>query len=305
MRFPNPLQFKDQAIILSPSGNIEDFHVQNTAKILKEWGLIPKVSKFALGKNGRFSGTIEERLYDLQEAFDDPSIKLIICSRGGYGAVHLLEYLNFKEIRKHPKWLLGYSDITALHSALQVHGIATLHAPMTKHFSDEGVYDLSVRYTKSILSGQSVDYQIPINETFPFNRQGRAKGKLFGGNLSVLCGIIGTHFFRIPNNGILFIEEVGEAPYKVDRMIYQLKLAGVFRRIKALIIGKFTNYEEDESMYFSLKESILDATKEYRFPIVFNFPAGHVRLNFPLILGETAEILIGKDNISFKQLVNK
>jgi muramoyltetrapeptide carboxypeptidase len=305
MRLPDPLQFNDHAIILSPSGNIEDYLVHDTAAIIREWGLIPKISKYALGESGRFSGTVEERLHDLQEAFNDPSIKLIICSRGGYGVVHLLEKINFDGIRKCPKWVVGYSDITAIHSALQVNGIASLHAPMAKHFSDEGVNDLSVRYTKSLLSGQSVDYEIPVAKNFTFNRQGRAIGKLFGGNLSVLCGIIGTPFLRIPNNGILFIEEIGEAPYKVDRMIYQLKLAGVFKRINALIIGKFTDYEEDEKMYFSLKESILDATKEYNIPIGFEFPVGHVKLNFPLIMGEVAELLIQKDKILFKQQVYK
>lgn len=304
MRLPDPLQFNDNAIILSPSGNIDDYLVKNTAAILKEWGLMPKISKFALGKRGRFSGTIEERLQDLQEAFDDPTIKLIICSRGGYGAVHLLEKLDFEGIRRNPKWVVGYSDITAIHCALQVHGIASLHAPMSKHFSDEGVNDLSVRYAKSILSGQSVDYEIPVIENFTFNRQGRAIGELFGGNLSVLCGIIGTPYLRIPNNGIFFLEEIGEAPYKVDRMIYQLKLAGVFKRISGLILGKFTDYEEDDKMYFSLKESILDATKEYNIPIGFDFPVGHVKLNFPLIMGEVAELLIQKDKISFKQQVN-
>lgn len=304
MRLPDPLQFNDNAIILSPSGNIDDYLVHNTAAILKEWGLRPKISKYALGKSGRFSGTVEERLQDLQEAFDDPTIKLIICSRGGYGAVHLLEKLDFKGIRRNPKWVIGYSDITAIHCALQVHGIASLHAPMAKHFSDEGVNDLSVRYTKSLLSGQSVDYEIPVAENFTFICQGRAIGKLFGGNLSVLCGIIGTPFLKIPNNGILFLEEIGEAPYKVDRMIYQLKLAGVFKRINGLILGKFTDYEEDEKMYFSLKESILNATKEYNIPIGFDFPVGHVKLNFPLIMGEDAELLIQKDKISFKQQVN-
>lgn len=304
MRLPDPLKINDQAIILSPSGNIDDQMVYGTATIVREWGLLPVISKYALGKNGRFSGTVEERLQDLQEAFDNPSIKLIICSRGGYGAVHLLEKLNFNGIRKDPKWVVGYSDITAIHSALQANGIVSLHAPMAKHFSNEGVNDLSVRYTKGLLFGQSVDYDVPVADNCNFNRQGRAVGNLFGGNLSVLCGIIGTPFLRIPENGILFIEDIGESPYKVDRMVYQLKLAGVFKKINALILGKFTDYDEDESMYYSLTESILDATKEYNFPIGFDFPVGHVKLNLPLIMGGQSELLIQKDKISFKQKVN-
>lgn len=301
MKIPDPLHLKDRAIILSPSGNIDKNLVYDTAAIFEKWGLLPEISKYALGEDGRFSGTVEERLHDLQNALDDPSIKLIFCSRGGYGIVHLLDKLDFKGIRKHPKWVVGYSDITALHSALQVNGIASLHAPMAKHFSEEGVYDLSVRYTKSLLSGQSVNYEVPVAEGFTFIRQGSAIGKLFGGNLSVLSGIIGTPFLRVPYNGILFLEDIGEVPYKVDRMIYQLKLAGVFKRISGLILGRFTDYEEDEKMYLSLKESILDATREYRFPVAFNFPVGHVRLNFPLIMGKLAELNVEQDKISFKQ----
>lgn len=301
MKIPDPLHLKDRAIILSPSGNIDKNLVYDTAAIFEKWGLLPEISKYALGEDGRFSGTVEERLHDLQNALDDPSIKLIFCSRGGYGIVHLLDKLDFKGIRKHPKWVVGYSDITALHSALQVNGIASLHAPMAKHFSEEGVYDLSVRYTKSLLSGQSVNYEVPVAEGFTFIRQGSAIGKLFGGNLSVLSGMIGTPFLRVPYNGILFLEDIGEVPYKVDRMIYQLKLAGVFKRISGLILGRFTDYEEDEKMYLSLKESILDATREYRFPVAFNFPVGHVRLNFPLIMGKLAELNVEQDKISFKQ----
>src|SRR5690554_2062736 len=156
MRLPDALRFNDSAIIVSPSGNIEDNHVHETSKILEEWGLRPTISEFALGEKGRFSGTVDERLKDLQQAMDDPSLKLIVCSRGGYGLVHLLSKLDFKGVRKHPKWVIGYSDITALHSALQVNGIASIHAPMAKHFSVKGVNDLSVRFTKSILAGQPI-----------------------------------------------------------------------------------------------------------------------------------------------------
>lgn len=301
MRLPDCLQNKDQAIIVSPSGNIDENLVYDTAEILKDWGLNTKISKYALNKNGRFSGTIDERLHDLQEAFDNPNIRLIFCSRGGYGLVHLLDKLNFEGIKKYPKWVLGFSDITALHSALQVNGIASLHAPMAKYFSENGAKDLSVLYTKSLLYGQSFSYEIPVIEGFTNSFQGHAKGKLFGGNLSVLCGLIGTPYFSVPDKGILFLEDIGESPYRVDRMIYQLKLAGIFNKISGLILGDFTDYDEDERMYCSLIESILDVTKEYRFPIALNFPAGHDKINFPLILGKSAELIVEKDKIKLIQ----
>ncbi|MDD4008223.1 MAG: LD-carboxypeptidase [Fermentimonas sp.] len=298
---PAPLKFNDQAVIISPSGKIDECLVHDTAAILENWGLKTEFGRFALGETGRFSGSVYERLFDLQSAFDNPLVKLIFCSRGGYGVIHLLDKLDFSSIRKHPKWVIGYSDITALHAALQKNGIASMHAPMAKHFSDEGSEDVSVRYTKSILSGQSVEYKIPVNGYNSLNRSGMATGRLFGGNLSVFCGLLGSKFLRIPSKGILFIEDIGELPYKVDRMIHQLKISGVFSKISGFIVGRFTDYEEDDQMYASLYESIRAVVEDYNFPVCFNFPVGHIKLNFPLIMGEEAELIVGDDLISFKQ----
>lgn len=301
MKRPLPLQFNDKAVILSPSGKIEECFVKDAATVLESWGLIPEISENALCESGRFSGFVEQRLSDLQNAFDDPDVRLILCSRGGYGAVHLLDKLDFTCMKINPKWLIGYSDISALHAALQANGIMSIHGPMAKHFAVEGAEDVSVRYTKSILAGQSINYQVPIIRNGHLNRLGKASGRLFGGNLAVFCGLLGTKFARIPLNGILFIEDIGEAPYKVDRMIYQLKLAGVFDRISGLIVGQFTDYEEDNDMYCGLKESILNAVSEYSFPVCFGFPVGHVKLNFPVIMGARTSLIIKENLITFKQ----
>lgn len=298
---PAPLKLNDHAVIISPSGNIDEYLVHDTALILEGWGLKTEIGRFALGEAGRFSGSVYERLYDLQSAFDNPLIRLIVCSRGGYGVIHLLDKLDFSLIRKYPKWVVGYSDITALHVALQKNGIASVHGPMAKHFSEEGHKDVSVRYTKSILAGQPVEYEIPITKFDYLNRTGRAEGKLFGGNLSVFCGMFGSKFLRIPYKGILFIEDTGEPPYKVDRMIHQLKISGVFNKISGLMIGKFTDYEEDDKMYSSLYDSLKSAVECYNFPVCFNFPVGHVKLNFPLIMGAKAELIVDDNQIFFKQ----
>jgi muramoyltetrapeptide carboxypeptidase len=172
---------------------------------------------------------------------------------------------------------------------------------MAKHFSEEGEEDLSVRYTKSILFGQPVAYEIPTEGYDIINRKGRAMGKLFGGNLSVFCGLLGSKYIRIPHRGILFIEDIGEVPYRVDRMIYQLKISGMFSKISGLIVGKFTDYEEDDLMYASLYESIRNVVEDYEFPVCFNFPVGHVKHNLPLLMGEKAELIVGDDKILFKQ----
>lgn len=300
MKRPLPLQFNDKAVIISPAGKIESTVVEDAAGILKMWGLLPEISEHALSHTGRFSGFVEQRLADLQTALDDPEVKLILCSRGGYGIVHLLDKLSFAGVKENPKWVIGYSDITALHAALQANGIMSVHGPMAKHFSEYGADDVAVRYTKSILAGQSVKYQIPVTNGY-LNRQGRASGKLFGGNLAVFCGLLGSKYAGIPHKGILFIEDIGEVPYRIDRMIYQLKLAGVFDRISGLIVGQLTDYEEDNEMYTSVHQSILNAVNEYSFPVCFNFPIGHVALNFPVIMGERAMLTVKENVVVFKQ----
>ncbi|NLA64133.1 MAG: LD-carboxypeptidase [Bacteroidales bacterium] len=283
MKRPPFLKLNDRAVIVSPSGNVSPAYVNKAKDILEEWGLIVSISENALRETGRFSGFVEQRLSDLQAAMDNPDVKLIFCSRGGYGAVHLLDRLNFTAIKDNPKWLIGFSDITALHTALQSNGIMSIHGPMAKHFSDEGAANLSVLYTKAAVSGKDLNYTIPVE--YPFlNRLGKATGILFGGNLSVYTSLLGSNYIKIPRNGILFLEDIGEEPYRIDRMIYQLKIAGVFNKIKGLIIGRFTEYEEDNRMYGTLYDSILFAVKEFDFPVCFGFPVGHTRINLPIVM---------------------
>ena len=297
---PPFLKLNDKVVIVSPAGNINPLYVNKTIDIIQDWGLEVKTSDNALRETGRFSGFVEQRLHDLQAAMDDPEVKLIFCSRGGYGTIHLLDRLDFTAIKKNPKWLIGFSDITALHSSLQSHGIMSIHGPMTEHFSEEGPSNLSVLYTKSAISGKGLNYSIPVE--YPFlNREGKATGRLFGGNLSVYSALLGSKYNKVPRNGILFLEDIGEEPYRVDRMIYQLKLAGVFSKIKGLIVGQFTDYEEDNKMYGSLYESILSAVKEFTFPVCFGFPVGHTKINLPMIMGGIATLKVKEDTIFFKQ----
>lgn len=300
MKRPPFLKLNDKVVIVSPAGNISPVHVNKTIDILQEWGLDVKTSDNALSETGRFSGFVEQRLYDLQTALDDPDVRLIFCSRGGYGAVHLLDRLDFTAVKKSPKWLVGFSDITVLHSALSSHGIMSIHGPMAKHFSDEGPANLSVLYTKAAVSGKDINYTIPVD--YPYiNRKGKARGTLFGGNLSVYTSLLGSKYIKVPKNGILLLEDIGEEPYRVDRMIYQLKISGVFNKLKGLIVGQFTDYKEDNKMYSTLYESILSAVKEFDFPVCFGFPVGHTRINLPIIMGGNSTLTVNKESVTLKQ----
>lgn len=298
---PPKLKIGDKAVVVSPAGKVDRELVYKAASVLTDWGLNVEIAENALCQSGRFSGFVEQRLSDLQKAMNDPEVKLIFCSRGGYGTVHLLSKLDFSVIKKYPKWLIGFSDITALHSVLQSNRLMSIHGPMAKHFAEEGGSDVSVRFTKALLAGEKLNYEIPVNQHRYLNRVGRSSGRLFGGNLAVLCGLVGSKFLKIPRNGILFIEDIGEEPYKIDRFIYQLKLAGIFERISSLIVGQFTEYTEDNSMYSALYESIAASVAEYSFPVCFDFPVGHVRLNFPLVMGKMAKLVVKENQIIFKQ----
>ncbi len=291
MVFPDFLRKEDSIAIVSPAGKVNPLYVEETAQLFREWGLNPYLGNSTLASYGRFAGKDEERLKDLQETFDRPDIKAILCSRGGYGSFRLLNRLSFKQLKKHPKWVIGYSDITALHSAIQKHGIASLHAPMCKHLSSLKE-DITTLHLKEMLFGSLPDYSFPGH---PLNRKGHSEGILRGGNLSILYGLRGTPYDLLPKGSVLFIEDIGEKPYQIDRMIHNLQLGGILKNISGLIVGQFTEYEEDELMKKSVYQSIADLVAEYDYPVCFNFPIGHTDKNYPVVCGSRV-IFEVKDN---------
>ena len=301
---PPKIVHKDKVIIVSPAGHVDVEYVTKTASILSSWGLQVEVSENALGKMGRFSGTVSQRLNDLQKAMNDREARIILCTRGGYGVIHLLEQLNFSKILENPKWLIGFSDITALHTLFQSNGLMSIHGPMTKDIAEGGNDDFAVKSLHSILNNEPLIYSIPIAPYYRIqniNKKGYSKGILFGGNLSVFCGMIGSEILKIPKNGILFIEDIGEEPYKVDRMIHQIKLAGIFDKISGLIVGQFSEYKEDEGMYNKLYKSIASVIEGYDFPVCYGFPIGHTKNNYPVAMGKISELEINENQIIFKQ----
>ncbi len=293
---PPSLNSGDKAIIISPSGNIDLQYINGACQVLQSWGLVVEIATHAEGQYGRFGGTVDQRIADLQQAMDDPDVRLIFCSRGGYGIIHLLDKLDFEGIKRYPKWIVGYSDITALHLALLQDGIVSLHAPMARHLTEDN-FDIASSYLKNSLFINMPEYSFDSN---PLNREGLVRGKLFGGNLAVLSGLIGTPYMIVPENGILFIEDIGEAPYKIDRMMWQLKLSGILSHISALIIGQFTDCPEDPLMGSTIYESIRNIVKDYNYPLVFNFPVGHVKENYSLLHGAAVELEVRENNVKMK-----
>lgn len=297
IQFPPYLQKGDKVMIISPSSKIDKHFLKGAKKRLESWGLKVAVSKHAGGSSGRFAGTIRQRLKDLQDAMDDPKVKAIFCSRGGYGAVHLIDKIDFTAFYEHPKWLLGFSDITALHYLFQKHGYASLHSLMARHLTVEPEDEACSLYLKEILFGNLPVYTC---ERHKLNRQGSAEGILRGGNLAVAYGLRGTPYDFPAEGTVLFIEDVSERPHAVERMVYNLKLGGVLEKLSGLIVGQFTEYEEDCSLGKELYAALADLVKEYDFPVCFNFPVGHVTHNLPLIEGAKVELIVGKKSVELK-----
>ncbi len=298
IRYPSFLKKGEKATIVSPSGYVDVKLIDDARSVLESWGLIVEIAPHARNRDGRFSATAVQRLSDLQRAMDDPENRLVFCSRGGYGAVHLLEKLHFAAIGQNPKWLVGYSDITALHQLFLKNGIVSLHAPMARHLSEDSAGESSM-YLKNILFGNFPLYRVDKHN---LNREGIVKGTLFGGNLSVLCGLLGSDCMTIPPDGILFIEDIAEPAYKIDRMIWSLKLSGVLRKIKGIIVGSFTGCPEDPLMYSSIYESINNITGEYGIPLAFGFPVGHTFRNYPLLHGATVCLNVKENEVELSKI---
>lgn len=289
IQLPPYLREGDKIAIVSPSSKIDKLFLKGARKRLESWGLEVVTGKHAGGSSATFAGTQKQRLDDLQQAMDDETVKAILCSRGGYGAVHLVGKLDFTRFRLHPKWLIGFSDITALHNLFQANGFASLHAPMARHLTVEPEDDLCTTHLKNILFGHLPDY---TNRKHRLNRAGHAKGILRGGNLAVLYGLRGTPYDLPAEGTVLFIEDVNERPHAVERMMYNLKLGGVLERLSGLVIGQFTEYEENRSLGKDLYSALHDLVEEYDYPVCFNFPVGHVTRNLPLVNGATVEFIV-------------
>lgn len=291
---PAPLAEGDKIVILSPAGVTRPQNVYNALPVLQGLGWEPYTSKHAFGRYGTYSGTDAERYADLEEALLDPEVKAILCSRGGYGAVHLLDRLDRLPLRENAKWIIGFSDISALHALMHRHGIASIHGPMAKHIATHNGEDEDSQSLFAILKGERPTYNI---DPHPLNRHGEAHGPLLGGNMAVLSGLVNTPFDLFKPDTILFVEDVSEPVYKIERMMYQLKLSGVLGKLKGLIVGAFTEYSPDAD-FKSMEQMISEMVSEYDYPVAYGIPFGHGSDIMPFIEGLPATLTVNSEGVT-------
>ncbi len=287
--------------IISPSGVIEPSYIDGAHARLRAWGY--KVSEGAHARNahGRFAGTDEERLSDLIDALNDPTVDIILCSRGGYGLQRIID-----RVPPITKPIIGFSDITALHQLSALSHQPSVHGIMCKHITTLPEESEPIQAMKKLLSGETLEYRWTAH---PLNRKGNASAPIIGGNLSVLYGLQATPYglssvisnfkFQISNDQkpLLLIEDICERHYHIDRMIRNLRMSGVLENLSGLIVGQFTDCEDDELMNQSVYETIREAVEDYDYPVVFNAPVGHVEKNMPLWLGTTAYLSVTPEGV--------
>lgn len=295
---PPALQEGDKIAIVSPSGAVNAEYIHESLPVLHEQGWTTTVGEHAYDHDGSYAGTAEARYGDLKQALLDPEVKAIMCSRGGYGAVHILQQLDSLPLRDNPKWLIGFSDITILHALLAKNGIESIHGSMTSHLAKTKGEDDDSQALFDILRGTPITYEFPADGR---NHQGEATGRLYGGNLAVFDGLIGTpyDFFNQEGDIILFMEDIAEPVYKVERQMYKLKLMGVFDRIKGLVVGQFTDYPGAKAK--EMEDMIARMVAEYDIPVAFDAPIGHVSHNVPLVEGRETTLSVTPEGVTLKQ----
>jgi muramoyltetrapeptide carboxypeptidase len=296
---PPALKAGDTVTLLATARKINTDEIEFALQTLKSWGLNVTIGKTIGLDDNQFAGTDEERLGDLQEQLDDPNVKAIICARGGYGTLRLIDEIDFRKFIKKPKWICGFSDITVLHNhLLQVYNIASLHCTMPLNFEKNTVD--SLESMKNALFGKRTHYKWNVNE---LNRDGNARGVICGGNLSLLYALSNSVSDVDTTDKILFIEDIDEYLYHIDRMMWQLKRAGKLENLAGLLVGHFTDMKDNTVPYGrNAYEIIAEAVSEYDYPVYFGFPAGHEADNRAIIIGSEVQLSRVDAEVSFRQL---
>jgi muramoyltetrapeptide carboxypeptidase len=297
-QLPPYLQMGDTIGLCATARKVFRPNMEEAAKIIEGWGFKVKFGKNMFGDVDQFSGTDAERAEDLQVFLDDPEVKAVICARGGYGTMRIVDRLNFTKFKQHPKWIVGFSDITVLHShILRNYHVATLHATMPINFK----LDLfSTESLRKALMGIALEYKTE-NETSVKNRPGKTEAPVVGGNLSLLYALQHSDSDIVTSGKILFLEDLDEYLYHIDRMILSLKRAGKFHGLKGLIVGQMIKMKDNEILFGKNAEQIIaEHLEEFDFPVCYGFPAGHDIKNYALPFGKTAQFNVEGDVTELK-----
>ena len=301
IKLPPYLKKGDTIGIVCPAGFMTVEKAATCIQTLEKWGYHVKLGKTLGSQYHYFSGTDEERAADLQSMLDDRSVNAILCGRGGYGVSRIIDRIDFKGFKKNPKWLIGFSDITVLHAALyQQVKFASIHASMAGAFNDGGAENEFIQSLRKAIKGQLANYSCAPHA---FNRLGKASGELIGGNLSLIVHMIGTKTAYQTKNKILFIEDVGEYIYHIDRMFLHLKRAGLLEGLAGLVIGGFTDMK-DTTVEFGMTvyETLQEHLKNYHYPICYDFPVSHETPNYALKVGVKHELSVTKTKTVLKEI---
>jgi muramoyltetrapeptide carboxypeptidase len=301
-KIPTYLKKGDTIAITCPCSYMSREKADDCISALQKWGYDVMVGKTLHSKSKNyFSAPDQEKINELQAMLDDQNIKAIIFGRGGYGMSRIIDQLDFKQFKKNPKWLIGFSDITVLHCHLfSKYKISSIHGPMSLAFNKKSGNSANIMALHNAITGKKNIYTSPYVEQ---NVLGSAEGKIIGGNLSLLCNVLGTKSEFETKNKILFIEDVGEYKYALDRMLHQLKRSGKFEHLAGLIFGGFTDIKDTERPFGKKTEHILkDIVKEYTYPVCFKFPISHGKDNVPVKIGVTYELKVMKTKTTLKEL---
>jgi muramoyltetrapeptide carboxypeptidase len=304
---PRYLKPGDTIGITCPAGHITQEEIQPAMIQMVEWGFNIKVGDTVGKKDFTFGGTDEERASDFQRMIDDPKVIAIMCARGGYGVVRIIDKLNFTKLVARPKWIIGFSDVTVLHCHLnRNYGIASIHSKMCNSFPDdwnkaEPIQIETILSIKQALTGQKMKYTAPVHAQ---NISGRAEGTLIGGNLKMIETLASTKSDIRTTNKILFVEDTGEYLYSIDRMFWNLKRTGKLDKLAGLIVGGFKIKPDDPGEEFgrTVQEIVLEKVKGYHYPVCFDFPVGHQRNNYALKCGVKHRLTVSGEEVTLREI---
>lgn len=292
------LQKNDTIGIISTARSVDKRLLEKAIHILENWDLKVIVGKNIYSTDNQFSGTVEQRTNDLQNMIDNPQVKAIFCAKGGYGTAQIVDNLQLSTLYSQPKWIIGFSDVTVLHNHLHSQlNLQSIHATMPLLFSQDN-HEKALQHLKNVLFGKLPSYQFT---SFEYNRLGKITAPIIGGNLSIIHSLIGTPSDINTDDKILFLEDLDEYLYHIDRMMIHLKRAGKLTNLAGLVIGGMSDIRDNAIPFGKTAEKIIyDYTKEYDYPICFNAPIGHILDNFPIICGRETTLIVEKKQSHLK-----